>query len=199
MNIGIDIDDTISETYETLFPYAQKYTIEDLEKSAEIDKDKECSTHLYIQKMHEWEEDEEKGFWQKYYKNLVSEVNIKTLAKETLEKLHENNRIIIITARWELEDNVIETMTKKWLDEKQVPYDEIVLNATEKVKIAKEYKLDLFIDDSFTNCKEVSKEGIKTFLMDSKMNKSYSDKNVKRVFSWPHIYQEYEKLLKGDK
>ena len=29
MNIGIDIDDTISETFETLLPYAQKYTIED--------------------------------------------------------------------------------------------------------------------------------------------------------------------------
>ena len=31
MNIGIDIDDTISDTYATLFPYAQKYTVEDLQ------------------------------------------------------------------------------------------------------------------------------------------------------------------------
>ena len=30
MNIGIDIDDTISETYATLLEYAQKYTIEEL-------------------------------------------------------------------------------------------------------------------------------------------------------------------------
>ena len=28
MNIGIDIDDTISETYATLLEYAQKYTIQ---------------------------------------------------------------------------------------------------------------------------------------------------------------------------
>ena len=27
MNIGIDIDDTISETFEILLPYSQKYTI----------------------------------------------------------------------------------------------------------------------------------------------------------------------------
>ena len=37
MNIGIDIDDTISETFETLLPYAQKYTIEDLKRKSEID------------------------------------------------------------------------------------------------------------------------------------------------------------------
>ena len=36
MNIGIDIDDTISETFETLLPYAQKYTIEDLKRESKI-------------------------------------------------------------------------------------------------------------------------------------------------------------------
>ena len=36
MNIGIDIDDTISETFETLLPYSQKYTIEDLKKKIQI-------------------------------------------------------------------------------------------------------------------------------------------------------------------
>ena len=36
MNIGIDIDDTISETFETLLPYAQKYTIEALKKESKI-------------------------------------------------------------------------------------------------------------------------------------------------------------------
>ncbi len=30
MIIGIDIDDTISDTYAYIFPYAQKYTIEEL-------------------------------------------------------------------------------------------------------------------------------------------------------------------------
>ena len=32
MRIGIDIDDTISNTYDILFNYAQKYTIEDIKK-----------------------------------------------------------------------------------------------------------------------------------------------------------------------
>ena len=36
MNIGIDIDDTISETYETFFTYAQKYILEDLKRNIDI-------------------------------------------------------------------------------------------------------------------------------------------------------------------
>ena len=48
MNIGIDIDDTISETFETLLPYSQKYTIEDLKKKSNIDLKGDLSNHLYI-------------------------------------------------------------------------------------------------------------------------------------------------------
>ena len=199
MKIGIDIDDTISETYETLFPYAQKYTIEDLGKSGKNEVNQECLTHFYIEAMHKWNEKEDNEFWNKYYKKLITEVNIKTFAKETLEKLHENNKSILITARGENENGTIEKLTKDWLKQKEVPYDELILNATDKVKFAKEHNLDLFIDDSFANCKNISELGIKTFLMDSRMNKTYHDDKVKRVFSWPHIYEEYEKLLKGDK
>ena len=32
MKIGIDIDDTIANTHDILFSYAQKYTAEDLKK-----------------------------------------------------------------------------------------------------------------------------------------------------------------------
>ena len=32
MNIGIDIDDTISNTHDVLFSYAQMYTIKDLKR-----------------------------------------------------------------------------------------------------------------------------------------------------------------------
>ncbi len=198
MNIGIDIDDTISETYETLFPYAQKYTIETLGRSGEIDKNQECLTHFYVQAMHKWNEKEDTDFWEKYYKNLIKEVKIKTLAKEVLDKLHENNKIILITARWEMKDGKIGEMTKEWLTQNKIEYDKLILNATDKVKIAKENEIDLFIDDSFKNCKEISNVGIKAFLMDSRLNKVYEDEKIKRVYSWPHIYEEYQKIAKGE-
>ena len=55
MNIGIDIDDTISETYATLLEYAQKYTIEELKRSPII-KSFNTEDHLYIENMHNWNE-----------------------------------------------------------------------------------------------------------------------------------------------
>ena len=47
MNIGIDIDDTIANTYEVLFNYAQKYTIEDLKRSGKINRNGKLYTHMY--------------------------------------------------------------------------------------------------------------------------------------------------------
>ena len=67
MNIGIDIDDTISETFETLLPYAQKYTIEELKRKPTIHMHHNFLNHLYIVKMMEWKEEEAKGFWIQYY------------------------------------------------------------------------------------------------------------------------------------
>ena len=66
MNIGIDIDDTISETYATLLEYAQKYTIEELKRSPII-KSFNTEDHLYIENMHNWNENETARYWKKYY------------------------------------------------------------------------------------------------------------------------------------
>ncbi len=44
----------------TFFNYAQEYTINDLKRSASINRDIKCFTHLYCAKMHSWSEDEEK-------------------------------------------------------------------------------------------------------------------------------------------
>lgn len=198
MNIGIDIDDTISDTYDTMFPYAQKYTIEDLKKSGRINKPYEAISHKYIQFMHEWNQEEDKEFWKRYYEQLISEVKVKALAVETIKKLAENNKIILITARWENDKGTIYPTTIKWLKDNNIVYDELIINSDDKLKTAKEYDIDLFIDDSFDNCKRVSSGDIKTFIMDSRLNQSFNDENITRVYSWPHIYQEYEKIVKGE-
>lgn len=197
MKIGIDIDDTISETYSTIIPYAQKYTIEELGKSGKTNK-VEAKDHMYTTALLGWSKEEEYGFFSKYYEQYISEVDIKHLAKEYLERLAENNEIYLITARFEIENTNIEEITKQWLKDKGVPYKKLIINAQDKVAVAKEYGIDLFIDDSFKNCKAVSESGIKTLIMDSKVNSDFEINNVTRVYSWPQVYQEYEKILKGE-
>ena len=48
----------------------------------------------------------------------------------------------------------------------------------------------IFIDDNFKNCKEASNLGVRTLLMDSRLNKNLNDEKIKRVFSWNDIERD---------
>ena len=190
MNIGIDIDDTISETFETLLPYAQKYTIEDLKRESKVTIDSNFSNHFYIVYMNEWNENEAIDFWNKYYGEILRQVNIKKFAAEVINKLkEEGHKIYLITARWDMPNDNVKEITAKWLEKNQVEYDELIINASDKLKLVKEKKIDVFIDDSFKNCKSIADNtNVQVYMMTSRVNGSLGDKKIKRVFSWPEIY-----------
>ena len=192
MNIGIDIDDTISETYATLLEYAQKYTIEELKRSPII-KSFNTEDHLYIENMHNWNENETARFWKKYYEEIIKKVNIKTFAANILKE--SGDKIFLITARWNLKDNNIEQITKDWLKENNVEYDKLIINAKEKLKFVKENNIEIFIDDSCRNCKDIAyNSNAKVFIMDTRVNQNLEDEKITRVYSWPHLYKEIKKL-----
>lgn len=197
MRIGIDIDDTITDTYNALLPYAQKYTIDVLGRSGRVDT-LNAPNHMYTRSIHKWTEEEDQKFLDLYYEKVVREASIKPLAKEYLEKLAKNNEIYLITARFAGRYADIEKLTLNWLKENDVPFKELIFNAQDKVSVAKKYNIDLFIDDSYSNCKALSENGIKTFIMDSKVNSRFNIEEVTRVYSWPHAYQEYQNILKGE-
>lgn len=190
MNIGIDIDDTISETFETLLPYSQKYTIEDLNKESKIDFRADLSNHFYIVYMNNWTENEAINFWNKYYAEILKKVNIKTFAANVINKLKDQgHKIYLITARWDMPGDNIKEITEKWLEEKEVKYDELIINASDKTKLVEENKIDIFIDDSFNNCKSIAENtNSKVYMMTSRVNGNLNDDKVKRVFSWPEVY-----------
>ena len=190
MNIGIDIDDTISETFGTLLPYSQKYTIEDLKRESKIFIDNNCTNHFYILNINGWNEKEAVEFWKKYYAEILRKVNIKKFASEIINKLRqEGHKIYLITARWDMDKDNVEEITKQWLKDNKVEYDGLFLNANDKLTIAKENNIDLFIDDSFNNCKTIAdNSNIKVYMMNSIVNGNIQDENIKKVFSWPEIY-----------
>ena len=70
----------------------------------------------------------------------------------------------------------------------------VIIHAKNKLIAAKSEKLDVFIDDSFQNCKMVSSAGIKTFIMDTRVNKGLKDDKIERIYSWPHLYMKLKKL-----
>ena len=190
MNIGIDIDDTISETFETLLPYAQKYTIEDLKRKPEIIMNQDFLDHFYIVKMNGWKEQETISFWNKYYGEILKKVNIKKFAAEVINKLkQEGNKIYFITARWDMPNDNIQEITKQWLKKNNVEYDELIINASDKLQLIKEKNIDVFIDDSFKNCKNIAENSnTKVYMMTSRVNGTFNHEKITRVYSWPEIY-----------
>lgn len=190
MNIGIDIDDTISETFETLLPYSQKYTIEDLKKESKIYIKDEYANHFYIVYMNGWDEEDAKGFWDKYYGEILRKVNIKKFAAEVINKLkQEGNKIYFITARWDMPNDNIQEITKQWLKKNNVEYDELIINASDKLQLIKEKNIDVFIDDSFKNCKNIAENSnTKVYMMTSRVNGSFNHEKITRVYSWPEVY-----------
>lgn len=190
MNIGIDIDDTISETFETLLPYAQKYTIEDLKRKSEVKIDSNCANHFYIVYMNGWNEQEAMVFWEEYYAEILRDLNVKKFAAEVINKLRkQGHKIYLITARWDMKKDNVEEITKQWLKDNNVEYDGLFLNASDKLELAKENNIDIFIDDSFKNCKKIADNTkAKVYMMNSRVNGILDDEKIQRVFSWPEVY-----------
>ena len=194
MNIGIDIDDTISNTYEYLFPYAQIYTLDELNKEIK-DVNRNAITHMYISTFHNWSKEEQKDFFIKYYDKIIKQVKPKLYAVDIINKLREEgHKIYLITARFQMNNFDVELETKRWLKENNIQYDKFIMNAQDKVSIAKQNNIDIFVDDAIKNCADMADTGIKTFIMDSIINLNYQNDKLTRVYSWPHLYQEISNL-----
>jgi uncharacterized HAD superfamily protein len=48
-------------------------------------------------------------------------------------------------------------------------------------------KIDLFIDDNELICKSIAEIGIKTLMMDSRINRNVEIDGVERVYNWKEI------------
>lgn len=163
MNIGIDIDDTITNTWETLMPICAKKFNTTINKLKTLPPyygiiKELTSLEEYLKLMRECEE-------------IMQEIPLKENVKEILDKLkEEENKIIFITARGEPYDNPYK-MTKDYLDKFSIPYDKIIINAQSKGIV----------------CKDVSKKGIEVLMMETYFNEK--EKEFIHMKNWNQIYE----------
>ena len=195
MRIGIDIDNVISNFNDTLLT---EYILHDkeLRNSGIINKDAD-----YIRKgMFDWNEDEETNFYKNNIERIAKKLGVIEGAKEYIDKLHDDGHIIcIITGRNNGEYKDPYNMTKKWLEDNNIYYDNLILTDAydkhAKTKDCLEHNIDIMIDDSVRICSDCIENGITTILMDTPYNK-YS--NMQRVKSWKEFY-EYISNYKEDR
>ena len=195
MKIGIDIDNVISNFNDTLL---NEYLLHDkkIRNSGVINKNAD-----YIRKgMFDWNEDEETNFYKNNIERIAKKLGVIEGAKEYIDKLHDDGHVIcIITGRNNGEYTEPYNMTKKWLDENNIYYDNLILTDAydkhAKTKQCLEHNIDIMIDDSVRICNDCIENGITTVLMDTPYNKS---SNIQRVKSWEEFYR-YVSNYKKDK
>ena len=188
MNIGIDIDDTITKTSEETDIYAKEYTENILKRKFEF-QNIEIFDPMWAKHLYNWTDEENDKFWDLYYEKIMENVKPKEEAIEVINKLSKKNNIIIITARCD-KKGITAQITEEWLKRNNVNYTKIFIGHTDKREISEECKLDVFFDDSYKTCEQISGLGIKTYIMDSRINKNLKEKNWKRVYSWKDFEKE---------
>ncbi len=198
MRIGIDIDDTLTNTQELLLTYAQKYDYEELNRETTIDRDKlymtMCGSKLGIGM--NWTEEETDTFKKKYHGEVLENAPIKAFAKEMIDKLiRDGHQIIFITARNNDGDLIDDSyrISKNLLDKNNIKYHKLLTECTDKSVVCKEENIDIFIDDKIETCLKVANLGIKTFIMNTPLNNRIDENQLTRVYSWVDIYYKIKK------
>ncbi len=180
MRIGIDIDDTITNSWENLIPhYAKMFNIDEdiLHKSRPYYnsvKDKITLDEYYKMML-------------PMYDKIMPDVKIKDGVKEVIDKLYDlGHTVIFITSRGIDYTNAYQ-VSKDFLDKHHIKYDKIVTGCTDKAIACKDEHIDLFIDDSVKHCRSAAKLGIEVLLFETYYNKDY--KELKHIKSWNDIYE----------
>ena len=186
MRIGIDIDNVISNFNEMLL---ETYLIHDkeLRNTGIINPNAK-----YIRTgMFDWSNEEELSFYKDNIEGIAKKLKVKEKAKEYIDRLHSDGHLIyIITGRDNGEYSEPYNMTKKWLDENNIYYDNLILTDAYDIH-AKSLEclkndIDIMIDDSVRICSDLITSGITTILMDTPYNRKI---NIKRVKNWEEFYE----------
>ena len=186
MRIGIDIDNVISNFNEMLL---EAYLMHDkeLRNTGIINPNAK-----YIRTgMFDWSNEEELSFYKDNIECIAKKLKVKEKAKEYIDRLHNDGHFIyIITGRDNGEYSEPYNMTKKWLDENNIYYDNLILTDAYDIH-AKSLEclkndIDIMIDDSVRICSDLITSGITTILMDTPYNRKI---NIKRVKNWEEFYE----------
>ncbi len=162
MRIGVDIDDTITDT---------KVLID-------------CLKELEFADKKTFTEDEYEQFLRKYDDYIHQNVTLKKGVKEAFNWLKEKGiDIYLITSRGIYSKNS-KNDTIEFLNKNNIPYDYLICCAKKKERIAKRHGISLFIDDLENICDSMENEDI----MSIRVCDIEENSGLKRAFSnWEEI------------
>lgn len=183
MKIGIDIDDTVMNTFDVIGEaarYFDKYFLEN--------KGYQDITKYDFHERFYWTSEEKKAFFNYFRKNkLYLKAKPKGDALYYLEKLYnEGYEIYFLTRRKKDEKLDILSITKNDLISKGFKFTDCYIGLSKKGEACKSLGIDVFIDDAVIQIEDVNNYGIKTILVDNWYNKEYKGlraKNFQEIYN----------------
>ena len=190
--IGIDIDGVLTDVYNWYLINGKKYA-DSLGKSLVNEKGYDAK------EMYDLTDEEFTDFIDKTIWNYSKDEPARKDAKETLEKLLDNNyELIIITARYKADkDNEngkkMRECVKKWLNNNGLKYSNIIFS-DDKTKICKDNSIDLMIEDKPDTIINLSNY-IPVICFNAPYNENIKGKNIYRVFNWNEVYNQINEIF----
>ena len=189
MKIGIDIDDTISDTSFVMFP-----------KMLEEDKRKRNTGIVhndeYLFKPNgrfDWSDEEIDTFLYNNFEQCCNQFPvIKDADKVISQLLNEGHEIYLITARSPLHWRNREICTENWLKANGIKYTKLIFSESrDKTDEIKSHGVDVMVDDSVSSCLKMENNGIKCILKISPYNAQKEDLMPfkRKAADWNDIYK----------
>lgn len=199
MNIGIDVDGVLVDLETKMLTYGTKFSVEN-NLNINIKPNEYWETKKF-----NWTENQELQFWNQYIIKYVRDSQAREYASEVIEKLmQEENKIYIITARDEYGMpkeyyGKMQEITKNWLEKNNIKYNKLIFSPDkEKLQKCIENNVDIMIEDSPSNILNISQK-VKVIKYDCSYNQEVQNSNIIKAYSWYHIYDIINKLIKGEK
>ena len=172
MVIGIDIDDTMTDTSELIMVNAKKYFNRDDEEFIyEI---------LHLKNL----DDNLLNFYKKYLPNMLENYKLKDNVKEVIDRLREKgNKVIVITARGNSFDMGQVESTNEYFKKHNIIVDDIIMKEKDKKPVCKKMNVDIMIDDSISVLESLKDSSTKPLLFSSIGNQN-QDVDFDRVDNW---------------
>lgn len=182
MNIGIDVDNTITDTLPVLKQYCKEYNDEVIKRDLLINEDGFAVANLY-----EWTQKEKDDFLVKYIDEIREKAMIKSNAQKVIQKLkQEGNTIYIITARKQIGNRNPYELTQRFLQKNNIQYDKLVVQKDKK-QVCVDNNIKVLIDDEPQNINSVS-QVIPVIVFEARHNQKCNGNNIIKVNTWDEVY-----------
>lgn len=186
MNIGIDIDGTLTNISQFQLDYGSKFF-------SKYDKYIENPSGFESNEVFNVDNNLDDKFWDEYYIKYLTEEPPRKFASEIIQSLkNEGNKIYIITARHSeriisIEEN--KKITEEWLKKNNILFDNLIFSPEDKLEICLNNHIDIMIEDKPTNINRISSK-IPVICMHSEYNKDCKGHNINVAYSWYDIYHK---------